>query len=106
MTKLFLCMNKYIFIYLILLKYLGIAENGFLVHEHIVLPKWKDRLQDKLLYVKEIVVWPIVLILKITVPSCNCLDKVFWIPITMFMCTFWIGLLSFIIVELITIIGK
>lgn len=50
--------------------------------------------------------WPIVLVLKVSVPSCNSADKVFWVPITMFMCIFWIGLLSYVIVELIIIIGE
>jgi hypothetical protein len=76
------------------------------VQEHIILPKWKDRIRDKLLNFKELLVWPIVLILKVTVPSCDSLDRVFWIPITMFMCIFWIGCGSFFIVELITIIGE
>ncbi|XP_060834605.1 sodium/potassium/calcium exchanger 4-like [Rhopalosiphum padi] len=84
----------------------GVAENGFIVQEHIILPKWKDRIRDKLLNFKELLVWPIVLILKVTVPSCDSLDRVFWIPITMFMCIFWIGCGSFFIVELITIIGN
>ncbi|XP_025406687.1 sodium/potassium/calcium exchanger 5-like [Sipha flava] len=84
----------------------GISENGFLIHEHIVLPKWKDRICDKLLSLKEIVVWPIVLVLKVTVPSSNSSDRLFWVPITMFMCVFWIGCGSYIIVELITIIGN
>ncbi|KAF0769271.1 sodium/potassium/calcium exchanger 5-like [Aphis craccivora] len=84
----------------------GVSENGFLVQEHIILPKWKDRLRDQLLKIKELVIWPIVLILKVTVPSCDSLDRVFWIPITMFMCIFWIGCGSFVIVELITIIGN
>ncbi|XP_060874655.1 sodium/potassium/calcium exchanger 4-like isoform X1 [Metopolophium dirhodum] len=84
----------------------GIVANGFIVQEHIILPKWKDRLRDQLLNIKEILVWPIVLILKVTVPSCNSQDRVFWIPITMCMCIFWIGCGSFIIVELITIIGN
>lgn len=76
------------------------------MQEHIILPKWKDRLRDQLLKIKELVIWPIVLILKVTVPSCDSLDRVFWIPITMFMCIFWIGCGSFFIVELITIIGE
>ncbi|XP_025206029.1 sodium/potassium/calcium exchanger 4-like [Melanaphis sacchari] len=84
----------------------GVAENGFIVQEHIILPKWKDRLRDKLLNIKELVVWPIVLILKVTIPSCDSLDRLFWIPITMFMCIFWIGCGSYFIVELITIIGN
>lgn len=88
------------------MRLLGNAANGFLVHEEIILPKWKDRLRDQLLKIKEIVVWPIVLVLKITVPSCNSLDRVFWVPITMFMCIFWIGCGSYTIVELITIIGE
>lgn len=70
------------------------------------MPEWKDRLRDQLLKIKEILVWPIVLVLKVTVPSCKSSDKVFWVPITMFMCTFWIGLGSYVIVELITIIGE
>ncbi|CAH1725043.1 unnamed protein product [Aphis gossypii] len=84
----------------------GVSENGFLVQEHIILSKWKDRLRDQLLKIKELVIWPIVLILKVTVPSCDSLDRVFWLPITMFMCIFWIGCGSFFIVELITIIGN
>jgi len=75
------------------------------VQEHVELPKCKDILRDQLLSVKDILVWPIVLVLKITVPSSNSSDKVFWVPITMFMCIFWIGLGSYVIVELITIIG-
>lgn len=70
-----------------------------------MLPK-KNIVRDRLLYIKEIVVWPIVILLKITVPSSNSLDRLFWVPITMFMCIFWIGCGSFVIVELITIIGK
>lgn len=85
---------------------LGNLANGFLVHEKIEVPKWKDRLCHHLLSIKEIIVWPIVLILKCTVPSCNSSDKVFWVPITMIMCIFWIGMGSFIVVELITIIGE
>lgn len=85
---------------------IGNAENGFLVHEQVVMSKWKDTLRDRLLYIKDVLIWPIVLVLKVTVPSCDRIDRVFWVPITMFMCIFWIGLLSFVIVELITIIGK
>ncbi|XP_050525461.1 sodium/potassium/calcium exchanger 5-like isoform X2 [Daktulosphaira vitifoliae] len=84
----------------------GIEANGFLVHEQIIIPKWSDSIYEYLLTVKEIVVWPIVLVLKITVPSCNSHDRVFWVPITMFMCIFWIGCGSFVVVELITIIGN
>lgn len=76
------------------------------MHEQIEISRWKDKLKDTLLYIKEIVVWPIVLVLKVTVPSCNSSDRVFWVPITMFMCVFWIGLVSFVLVELITIIGE
>lgn len=75
------------------------------MHEQIIVPKWKDKLCDNLLKIKEILVWPIVLVLKCTIPSCDRFDKVFWVPITMFMCVFWIGCGSYIIVELITIIG-
>ncbi|XP_050424112.1 sodium/potassium/calcium exchanger 3-like [Adelges cooleyi] len=84
----------------------GIESNGFMVHEHIILPTWKDRICDYLLSVKNVLVWPIVLILKLTVPSSNSQDRVFWVPITMFMCVFWIGCGSFVVVELITIIGN
>ncbi|VVC31892.1 Sodium/calcium exchanger membrane region [Cinara cedri] len=84
----------------------GNVANGFFVDDHIGLPKWKDRIRDQLLFIKEIIVWPIVIVLKITVPSSNSYDRVFWVPITMFMCIFWIGCGSFVIVELITIIGN
>lgn len=94
------------YLYLIIILISGVEANGFLVHEQIIIPKWSDLICEYLLTVKEIVVWPIVLVLKITVPSCNSHDKVFWVPITMFMCIFWIGCGSFVVVELITIIGK
>lgn len=84
---------------------IGNVANGFLVQEHDELPKWKDRIREQLLSFKEIVVWPIVLVLKLTVPSCDNVDRVFWLPVTMFMCIFWIGCGSYITVELIIIIG-
>lgn len=86
----------------------GNVANGFVVDDSVVvaLPKQKNGIRDRLLFIKEIVVWPIVIVLKITVPSSNSFDRVFWVPITMIMCIFWIGCGSFVIVELITIIGK
>lgn len=86
----------------------GNAANGFIVDDGAAeaLPKRKNGIRERLLSVKEIVVWPIVIALKITVPSTNSFDRVFWVPVTMVMCIFWIGCGSFVIVELITIIGK
>lgn len=65
---------------------------------------WNCPMRSKLNTIWWIYTWPIKLLLTLTIPNPKTYRR--WYPLTFLMCVIWIGLNSYLIVWMMTVIGK
>ncbi|XP_057662695.1 sodium/potassium/calcium exchanger 4-like isoform X1 [Diorhabda carinulata] len=72
--------------------------------EDLSLWKWPGD-HNRFTKTKWLLIWPINFLFANTVPNCEKIKSNKWIPLAFFMCIVWIGVLSYVLSWMITVIG-